>query len=189
MAPVPDGEADGAVKGLTWLADDRLHLSCADFGEVYTGGYDWEDYAAIFHIRPECPGSHMVNVRVKGAIRSYAAGFYAPGKFGFYKNQIDHLPLDTTGAMTGKNTESQPVVGKPGEPFEPGELADFPLAEAPDLHDGFCQVDGIVCRSLLAEIVQEHLEGLTVFFRGPFQEKAGLIQQAVFLERDGKGDF
>ncbi len=95
------------LKGLTWLADDRLHLSCADFGEVYTGGYDWEDYAAIFHIRPECPGSHMVNVRVKGAIRSYAAGFYAPGKFGFYKNQIDHLPLDTTGAMTGKNTESR----------------------------------------------------------------------------------
>ena len=94
------------LKGLTWLADGRLHLSCADFGEVYTGGYDWEDYTATFHIRPECPGSHMVNVRAKGAIRSYAAGFYAPGKFGFYKNQIYYLPLAETGSITGKSPES-----------------------------------------------------------------------------------
>lgn len=80
------------LKSLTWLSSDRLHLSCADFGEVYTGGYGWEDYTAAFHIRPECPGSHMVNVRVKGAIRSYAAGFYALGKLGFYKNENDYVP-------------------------------------------------------------------------------------------------
>ena len=84
------------LKGLTWLSSDRLHLSCADFGEVYTGGYDWDDYAATFHIRPECPGSHLVNVRVKGAIRSYAAGFYAPGKLGFYKNENGYVPLAET---------------------------------------------------------------------------------------------
>ncbi len=95
------------LKGLTWLSSGRLHLSCADFGEMYTGGYDWEDYAATFHICPECPGSHMVNVRVKGAIRSYAAGFYAPGKFGFYKNQICYLPLAETGSMAGKSPESR----------------------------------------------------------------------------------
>ena len=85
------------LKGLTWLSSDRLHLSCADFGEVYTGAYDWDDYAVTFHIRPECPGSHMVNVRVKGSIRSYAAGFYAPGKLGFYKNENGYVPLAETG--------------------------------------------------------------------------------------------
>ena len=84
------------LKGLTWLSSDRLHLSCADFGEVYTGAYDWGDYTATFHICPECPGSHMVNVRVKGAIRSYAAGFYAPGKLGFYKNENGYVPLTET---------------------------------------------------------------------------------------------
>lgn len=84
------------LKGLTWLADDRLHVSCADFGEVYTGGCDWDDYNVTFQIRPECPGSHMANVRVGGAIRSYAAGFLAPGKFGFYKNQAGYVPLAET---------------------------------------------------------------------------------------------
>ena len=38
----------------------------------------------------------MVNVRVKGAIRSYAAGFYAPGKLGFYKNENGYVPLAET---------------------------------------------------------------------------------------------
>lgn len=94
------------LKGLTWLADERLHLSCADFGEVYTGGYDWCDYTAVFHIRPECPGSHMANVRVRGAIRSYAAGFYAPGRFGFYKNQVSRIPLAETGPRLGKHPKA-----------------------------------------------------------------------------------
>lgn len=110
------------LKGLTWLDGDRLHLSGADFGEVYTGGYGWNDYTATFHIRPECPGSHMVNVRVKGAIRSYAAGFYAPGRFGFYKNQVSRVPLAGTEADAGSGSETRPETCR-------SQIGYIPLAE------------------------------------------------------------
>lgn len=118
------------LKGLTWLAEERLHLSCADFGEVYTGGYDWDDYTATFHIRPECPGSHMVNVRVKGAIRSYAAGFYVPGRFGFYKNQVSRIPLagteTKTKAKAGPGAEERPETCRSQIGYIPLAETDFP---------------------------------------------------------------
>lgn len=81
------------LKGMTWLEDGRMHLSCADFGETYTGGHEWKDYKAVFHIRPECAGAHLVNVRVQGALHSYAAGFGEKGRFGFYKNDNGYVPL------------------------------------------------------------------------------------------------
>lgn len=118
------------MKGLTWLADDRLHVSCADYGEVYTGGYDWEDYTAAFHIRPECSGSHMVNVRVKGAIRSYAAGFHTPGKFGFYKHQKSSRPLAGADSATGNSAdESRSQIG-----YVPLAETDFPWEIGTDYH-------------------------------------------------------
>ena len=63
------------LKGLSYLKDEMLHLSCADFAEVYTGRHDWKDYSAEFDIVPYVGENHFVNVRVQGAIRSYAAGF------------------------------------------------------------------------------------------------------------------
>ena len=63
------------LKGISCLENGQLHLSCADFGEVYTGGSDWKDYKARFLITPSAGDFHLVNVRVQGAVRSYAAGF------------------------------------------------------------------------------------------------------------------
>ena len=114
------------LKGLTWLAGERLHLSCADFGEVYTGGYDWDDYTATFHIRPECPGSHMVNIRVKGAVRSYAVGFYAPGKFGFYKNQVSRRPLAENEAKADSGSKACPETCRSQIGYIPLAETDFP---------------------------------------------------------------
>ena len=64
------------LKGLSYLSGGMMHLSCTDFGEMYTGRHDWRDYTAEFEIEPQLGDVHMVNVRVQGAIRSYAAGFY-----------------------------------------------------------------------------------------------------------------
>lgn len=75
------------LKGLFYLEDGRLHLSCSDFAEAYTGRHDWTDYTATFTLTPLTGKTHLVNVRVQGAIRSYAAGFTASGKLGLYKNE------------------------------------------------------------------------------------------------------
>lgn len=84
------------MKGLTYLQDGKLHLSCADFGETYTGGQDWEDYRAAFTVTPVLGGCHMVNVRVQGAIRSYGVGFGKADTFGIYKNDNGYYPLAET---------------------------------------------------------------------------------------------
>lgn len=75
------------LKGNTYLQRGELHLSCADFGEVSTGGNDWEDYRAEFIMTPVTGECHMALVRVQGAMRSYGAGFTAEGRFGILKNR------------------------------------------------------------------------------------------------------
>jgi hypothetical protein len=81
------------LKGLWYLDGGYAHLSCADFGEAYTGRHDWGDYTAAFTIKPIIGNDHYVNVRVQGAIRSYAAGFAKGGKLVFSKNENGYRPL------------------------------------------------------------------------------------------------
>lgn len=75
------------LKGYATLADERLQLSCADFGAVYTGRHDWKDYAAEFTFTPVLGECHYANVRVQGAIRSYAVGFDGAGALALLKNE------------------------------------------------------------------------------------------------------
>ena len=84
------------LKGLWYLSDGKAHLSCGDFGEVYTGRHDWTDYEAAFTIQPLTGAAHYVNVRVQGALRSYAAGLSANGKFALYKNENNYRKLVET---------------------------------------------------------------------------------------------
>lgn len=84
------------LKGLSYLTGESLHLSCADFGEVYTGRHDWEDYAAVFLVMPVTGNYHLVNVRVQGASRSYAAGLLPNGAFGILKKENGYKVLKST---------------------------------------------------------------------------------------------
>jgi ADP-ribosylglycohydrolase len=81
------------LKGLWYLEDGCAHLSCGDFGEVYTGHHGWRDYTASFTVRPVTGHDHYVNVRVQGAIRSYAAGFAEGGRLVFEKNENPYRRL------------------------------------------------------------------------------------------------
>lgn len=74
------------LKGLMYLEDNHLHLSCSDFAEAYTGRHDWNDYKATYYFTPVTGKNHMVNVRVQGAIRSYAFGLLPNGTAGLLKN-------------------------------------------------------------------------------------------------------
>lgn len=81
------------LKGLLYLEDSQLQLSASDFAEVYTGHHDWTDYRADFTITPVTGEKHLANVRVQGAIRSYAAGFLPDGKAGILKHFADGYRL------------------------------------------------------------------------------------------------
>lgn len=81
------------LKGLQYLESGEFHISCADFAESYTGRYDWNDYTATFVMTPLTGEHHYVNVRVQGAMRSYAAGFLPGGKLGLLKKQRSYKLL------------------------------------------------------------------------------------------------
>lgn len=81
------------MKGLLRIEDDQLiHLSCADFGEAYTGRWDWKDYTAEFTVIPVNGKEWGVNVRVQGAMRSYAVTF-GDGTLSLRKNQNGYRTL------------------------------------------------------------------------------------------------
>jgi hypothetical protein len=84
------------VKGLMYLEDGQLNLSCADFAEAYTGRHDWKDYDAIFTLTPVIGETHYVNFRVQGAIRSYAFGFDGKNKLALLKNENGYRKLAET---------------------------------------------------------------------------------------------
>ncbi|GAA0794612.1 ADP-ribosylglycohydrolase family protein [Faecalicatena orotica] len=84
------------LKGMLYLEGGQMHLSCADYAEAYTGRYDWRDYTAAFTCTPLNTGTHMQNVRVQGAVRSYAAGFLPGGKFAILKNENGYRVLTET---------------------------------------------------------------------------------------------
>lgn len=96
------------LKGLMYLADGQFHLSCSDFAEAYTGRHDWKDYAAEFSFTPLTGEHHMVNVRVQGAIRSYAFGLLPNGKAAILKNDNGYKVLAET-AFEWKHGEEYTV--------------------------------------------------------------------------------
>ncbi len=93
------------LKGLMYLQDGQLNLSCSDFAEAYTGRHDWTDYTATFYFTPVIGEYHMVNVRVQGAIRSYAVGLYPDNKVALLKNDNGYDVLVSKDFTWKANTE------------------------------------------------------------------------------------
>lgn len=83
-------------KGLLYLEEGMLHLSCGDEGAAYTGRYDWKDYSAAFTITPITGEHHLVNIRVQGAQRCYAAGSLPNGRFAILKKNGSYVVLAET---------------------------------------------------------------------------------------------
>ena len=81
------------AKGLMYLKDGEMNLTCADWAEAYTGRHDWEDYTAEFELTPMVGEDHFVNFRVQGAIRSYAVGLVAGDKIVLQKNDNGYTTL------------------------------------------------------------------------------------------------
>ena len=81
------------LKGLMYLNDNSLHLSCPDFAEAYTGSYTWKDYQAEYYFTPLLGEHHGVNFRIQGAIRSYAVALLPDNKAALLKNDNGYVTL------------------------------------------------------------------------------------------------
>ena len=84
------------VKGWTWLEEEWLHITGTDFAETYTGSHRFEDYQVEARFRPLHGPQHYINIRVQGAMRSYAAGFHQPGRLALLKNENGYRTVAET---------------------------------------------------------------------------------------------
>jgi ADP-ribosylglycohydrolase len=80
------------LKGVWSLENGRLMGSTNDFGEAYTGDIRWTDYTLEGSVTMACEGECGLNVRVQGAIRSYAAAL-KDGKLMIRKNENGYRTL------------------------------------------------------------------------------------------------
>jgi ADP-ribosylglycohydrolase len=65
--------------------DQHYHGSGPGLCETYTGDPDWTDYTVTVQLTPEIGDYHNVNVRVQGALRSYAVGLGPGGQAVLYR--------------------------------------------------------------------------------------------------------
>ncbi|MFC4598609.1 ADP-ribosylglycohydrolase family protein [Cohnella hongkongensis] len=64
--------------------------------ECYTGDLAWTDYSYEAEVIPQLGEDHLIQFRVQGGIRSYAAGFAANGRLALYKNDNGYRVLAET---------------------------------------------------------------------------------------------
>jgi ADP-ribosylglycohydrolase len=65
--------------------DGRYHGSGPGLCESYTGDIVWEDYCLEAQVTPVIGDYHNLNVRVQGALRSYAGGLGPEGTLALYR--------------------------------------------------------------------------------------------------------
>ena len=80
------------LKGNWDLCGGRLMGSVNDCGECYTGDIRWTDYSFEGSMECACEGVTALNIRVQGAIRSYAVAM-ADGKLMIQKNENGYRTL------------------------------------------------------------------------------------------------
>lgn len=81
------------LKGIWSIENGEMSGTSHDFGEAYTGGYNWKDYRFAATLIPQLGTHHNINFRVQGAIRSYAAGLAPEGRLVLYKNDNGYKEL------------------------------------------------------------------------------------------------
>ncbi|MEA3334294.1 MAG: ADP-ribosylglycohydrolase family protein [Chloroflexota bacterium] len=74
------------LRGFWRLDEGGYHGSGVGVNETYTGDIQWQDYSLSVRLTPLKGDHHNINVRVSGALRSYAAGLAPDGKVVLYRN-------------------------------------------------------------------------------------------------------
>lgn len=81
------------MKGLLYIEDNRLNISCADSAEAYSGHYYMRDCVLEAEMTPHHGKCHMLMMHVQGAQRAYAAGFRDSGEVAILRKEGNFTPL------------------------------------------------------------------------------------------------
>lgn len=89
------------VRGYWRLQDGAYHGSGPGINETYTGDIEWRDLVCRVRLTPLVGQHHRINVRVQGALRSYALGLAPGGRLALYKNakgyrKVAEIPFQWT---------------------------------------------------------------------------------------------
>lgn len=139
------------VKGWTWLEGEWLHVTGTDFAETYTGSEAFEDYVLEARLKPQRGEHHYVNVRVQGAMRSYAVGLHGPGRLALLKNENGYREVESVEYPWEEGREYCLRVEVKGDTFRvldgEGGILTWRDEENPYLHGavGFSVQDGSHC--------------------------------------------
>ena len=80
------------LRGYWRLEDGAYHGSGVGLCETYTGDINWDDYTLEVELIPIFGEHHTINIRVQGAMRSYALGLAPDNRIVLYKKQRSQLP-------------------------------------------------------------------------------------------------
>ena len=78
------------LRGYWRFEDGAYHGSGTDESETYTGDINWTDYTLEVELVPLIGEHHNINVRVQGALKSYALGLASDNGLVLYKKDKVH---------------------------------------------------------------------------------------------------
>ena len=81
------------LRGYWRLQDGAYHGSGSGINESYSGDPEWRDYTLTVRLVPLTGEQHHINVRVQGALRSYALGLAPDQQLALYKNDHGYTPV------------------------------------------------------------------------------------------------
>jgi ADP-ribosylglycohydrolase len=81
------------LRGHWRLDGGAYHGSGGDVSESYSGDPSWDDYRLTARLTPLLGDAHNVNLRVQGALRSYAAGLAEGDRVVLYKKAGGYRPV------------------------------------------------------------------------------------------------
>jgi ADP-ribosylglycohydrolase len=80
------------LRGYWRLEDGAYHGGGLGHCESYSGDIRWSDYTLEVELTPIVGDHHNINIRVQGALRSYAFGLAPDGQVVLYKKAKDYAP-------------------------------------------------------------------------------------------------
>ncbi|MDQ7026264.1 MAG: ADP-ribosylglycohydrolase family protein [Anaerolineae bacterium] len=84
------------LRGYWRLENGAYHGSGIGYSESYSGDIDWTDYTVSSEITPLMGDYHLINVRVQGALRSYAFGLAPDNTIALYKKNTSYQLMQKT---------------------------------------------------------------------------------------------
>ena len=77
------------LKGNVYVQEDGVHVSCADYGQIYTGDREWTDYQVSYEAVLKRGGQFQFLVRVQGSLRYVGAALLSGNRFALIQSRKD----------------------------------------------------------------------------------------------------